>query len=186
VTLPYQTNQRSNPGAGFTQTDITFDLGSIYDPDVTGSGHQPRGRDEWAAVYGRYRVLKAQGYVLMRQRASHGIVGRIILSNSSSTMYTTSNLGEFTNSIYMGMTSSNSPPLRKKFTVYPWKLLGLTKAQYLANEDCSALVSASPIESAYMHLISSQTDNATDADVEYEVVIYYTVEFFDRINIPQS
>lgn len=33
-------------------------LNSINDPDVTGSGHQPLGRDTWATVYDYYRVLQ--------------------------------------------------------------------------------------------------------------------------------
>lgn len=37
-----------------------FKINSIYDPDLSGTGHQPVGRDEWMNFYSRYRVLSAK------------------------------------------------------------------------------------------------------------------------------
>nr|WAE43061.1 MAG: capsid protein [Cressdnaviricota sp.] len=35
-----------------------FKVNSIFDPDLTGAGHQPLGRDTWAAIYNYYKVLE--------------------------------------------------------------------------------------------------------------------------------
>jgi len=35
-----------------------FKVNSIYDPDLTGGGHQPLGRDTWASIYNYYKVLE--------------------------------------------------------------------------------------------------------------------------------
>jgi len=37
-------------------TEQKFSLNSLYDPDITGSGHQPYGYDQLAALYKLYRV----------------------------------------------------------------------------------------------------------------------------------
>ena len=37
-----------------------FRLNSVFDPDVTGVGHQPLGRDHWAQTYKYYRVLSCE------------------------------------------------------------------------------------------------------------------------------
>lgn len=37
-----------------------YKANSIYDPDLTGSGHQPLGRDTWAAIYDYYKVLETR------------------------------------------------------------------------------------------------------------------------------
>jgi len=37
-----------------------FNISSIYDPYVTGSGHQPLGHDQWSAFYNHYVVLGAK------------------------------------------------------------------------------------------------------------------------------
>ena len=37
-----------------------FRLNSIFDPDYTGGGHQPRGHDQWASIYSKYCVIGAK------------------------------------------------------------------------------------------------------------------------------
>ena len=37
-----------------------FRLNSITDPDYTGTGHQPRGADQWAHIYKKYCVIGAK------------------------------------------------------------------------------------------------------------------------------
>lgn len=41
---------------GSSSAKHTFMLNSIFDPDVTGVGHQPAFRDEWNSLYSTYRV----------------------------------------------------------------------------------------------------------------------------------
>lgn len=53
--LPYAdsfTLDGQSAGAGTYQ----FRLGSVFDPNLTGTGHQPRGFDQYAALYSVYRV----------------------------------------------------------------------------------------------------------------------------------
>lgn len=37
-----------------------YRLNSIFDPDVTATGHQPRGHDQWNAIYNKYCVIGAK------------------------------------------------------------------------------------------------------------------------------
>ncbi len=48
-----------NPGAAGLATH-TWRANSIFDPDLTGTGHQPLMRDEYALLYGQYRVLSTK------------------------------------------------------------------------------------------------------------------------------
>lgn len=50
VTMVYATQISINPGSG-TFTGHVFRANSCYDPDVTGTGSQPRGFDELLALY---------------------------------------------------------------------------------------------------------------------------------------
>lgn len=47
-------------------TKHSFLLNSLYDPDNTGGGHQPAFKDQWAALYGKYRVLGCSVTVIFR------------------------------------------------------------------------------------------------------------------------
>jgi len=49
-------HQLSFGGAG-TPAVYLYRANSIYDPDYTGTGHQPYGHDEMALIYNRYRVF---------------------------------------------------------------------------------------------------------------------------------
>lgn len=43
-----------------------FRLNSIFDPDVTGVGHQPAYHDQWSALYNKYRVLSATWKIVFK------------------------------------------------------------------------------------------------------------------------
>lgn len=55
VTLRYMAEQTLSAGA--TIQDHIYRLGSVYDPDYTGTGAQPMLFDQWAAIYSKYTVL---------------------------------------------------------------------------------------------------------------------------------
>lgn len=60
VELPYvfytTTGVAPNPVAVVALNQ--FKINSIFDPDLTGTGVQPLGRDTWAAIYDYYKVLE--------------------------------------------------------------------------------------------------------------------------------
>ena len=57
VRLTYADNYISNVRA-YTGSDLqSFRMNSIYDPDYTGTGHQPYFRDMWSSQYDYYAVL---------------------------------------------------------------------------------------------------------------------------------
>jgi len=43
-----------------TPGSYIFRCASIYDPDFSGTGHQPYGHDQWQAVYNHYEVLSSK------------------------------------------------------------------------------------------------------------------------------
>ena len=48
-----------DPGAAATASHV-FRANSLFDPDATGTGHQPLMFDEYAELYGEYRVLSSK------------------------------------------------------------------------------------------------------------------------------
>lgn len=54
--LVYQTSISLNPSA-FTVVGYSFRCNSIFDPDFTGTGHQPMGHDQIALLYHKYKVV---------------------------------------------------------------------------------------------------------------------------------
>jgi len=48
------------PNTDTGTADYRFRLNSIFDPDMTGGGHQPRGHDQWATIFSKYCVIGAK------------------------------------------------------------------------------------------------------------------------------
>jgi len=185
VTLPYILSGRVNPGI-VAFNDQVFRLNSVFDPDATGVGHQPRGFDQWSLVYNQYRVSRCDVNVLIRQRASHGINVRAIANNAAASLAGDFNLGEFMAHTYLGQTSSNTPPLKRKLSFQPHKILGNTWQQYIGNDGSSALTTTNPLDECYLHIVVQQVDQVTACDFEYEVQLLYRVTFYDRVNLAIS
>lgn len=58
VMLPYCEYAPYNINAGTIGALQQFKINSIYDPDLSGVGAQPLGRDTYAAIYNYYKVLE--------------------------------------------------------------------------------------------------------------------------------
>lgn len=56
VRLVYCEQLSLNPPVG-APARYDFRANSIYDPDLTSTGHQPMGRDQWSAYYDHYTVI---------------------------------------------------------------------------------------------------------------------------------
>jgi len=180
IPLRYVAYYRINPGV-LTGTDTIFSLNSIFDPDVSGAGHQPREFDTWATLYAKYRVHSCTATLMARQRAAHGLNVWMIPSNSSATFATANIPSELPRAVKVGMTGSSQPIVEKTEKFDCHAILGVTKAQYVANEGTAALVTADPAEAVYLHIWAQQPDATTVLDFEFELVLTYDCEFFDRV-----
>jgi len=179
VQLEYVKTVRTSPGV-VTSTDEVFHMNSLFDPDITLAGHQPRDFDTWSTVYGKYRVFKARYELSLRQRASHGISATIVPNTVVAALTAAGFPAELPRAKYLGVTGSNQPVLHASGEFLCSAILGQSPAQYAANENTAALVTANPTESLYIHLFVQQLDATTVADFEYELRLTFFAEMFDR------
>lgn len=61
--LRYNAAMTLDVGAGAAAVIHSFSANGLYDPDITGVGHQPMGFDQWMAFYGKYCVLESKATV---------------------------------------------------------------------------------------------------------------------------
>lgn len=66
VKLPYFTSFPINVNEVATQAEYRFSLTSAFDPEITGTGAQPRGFDQYSTLYSNYLVKGVAFKILLR------------------------------------------------------------------------------------------------------------------------
>jgi len=184
VKLPYAFSSQIT--SALSSNDVVWNANSLFDPEQTFTGHQPRGFDQWAIIYNRYRVYAISGTIVIRQRAAHGIAANLIFNNSDTALTSATLPQELVRSGYPMVTSSNQPPIRISFKKSLPAIAGVTSTVYRSDDRYQALTSANPAEVICMHQFVRSLDGSTALDYEYDIKLIYHCEFFDKNNVPLS
>jgi len=166
-----------------------FNANSLFDPDRTGTGHQPRGFDQLAGAnvpYNRYLVTK----VNWRFVPMSGIDGLFSVNNqNSSTGLLLSSAAEQRSCTVrpISIIQAGNVPATIKFTTDCAKEAGVTLAQLRAEPDrFGAVYSSSPSEIQCVNLAYVSYDSSTVATVYCHVMAEFHCEFFDINLLPAS
>ncbi len=156
-----------NPGVAVN----VFRCGGMFDPDVTGTGHQPRGFDELMTLFEHYTVLESTIYLKFPSSVSTVIVGCTI--QSSATLLTTLvNYNESRVNKYITMTPGGGSQNIIRLKYSPRGFLGVTNP--LSNNFVKGSVATNPSEDAFFHVYTGHMiDGADPGDVPIDVMIYY-------------
>lgn len=165
-----------------------FNLNSLFDPDRTGFGHQPYGYDPLAGLYNRYRVISC-GWRVQQPASATGvpvIAASLPNNDNSMTFANTGEMLENPRTKYITQIPGASIQTLTGKTYLP-KLMGRSKAQYMADDNYQATVLTSPSELGLLYL---QTFNGLSGSpingIALLVVLEFTCEFFDVKHIVQS
>lgn len=187
--------QTSSVGANFNVWQ--WRMNSLYDPNVSGGGHQPRGFDQLcgaAAPYSKYRVFAFTYRVSCTTYDSATGTQRdsmfICEPTNGATIpgSTIEDVLEHPRAKYK-MQAENAPTVVLKGHVSLPKLAGRTRAQYMADSDLyAANYNSSPGEDMYLNTYSFVTDTTTGNTVKTHWTIEFTyfAQLFDTVQLSQS
>lgn len=171
-----------------TFTGYRLRLGSLYDPDLTGTGHQPRGFDELAAIYSRYRVYGCA--VKITSVISSGVAGTAYLCVQPYPLNSTSNPSSFleaqeiVNSRIIPISDSRKNVFK---AYYPSHVaLGVTKREFMNNDDYSAAVTTNPVNCGVLHIALASPNQTTTCTATINVIMTFYCQFSERGKLPQS
>lgn len=163
-----------NPGVGGAVNVHTFRANSLYDPDVTGIGHQPRGFDQLIALYDHYVVTNAKITVQFgapNNETINYIVG-ISLQDDGTTSTDIRDYLErgYTVNTMLGSGAGASP---KKLVMYSDTAKFLGRSGVLQDSQLKGSDSGNPAETLVFHVFATSAD-LTDTGAIY---IYVTIDF---------
>jgi len=165
-----------------------FNLNSTYDPDRTGIGRQPYGRDTYATLYNKYRVIACTWRVAaIPVNAARVIQMAVVPTNSTPTgSATMAEFRELPRCKYI-IQQPTAPQQFCSGKSYIPSLMGRTKAQYMADDTYAANIGTSPSELALLNVfVGTFDDSVATESFLINVEMEYTVEWFDPQPLPSS
>lgn len=166
-----------------------FNLNSIFDPNRTGTGHQPYGHDTMATLYNRYRVIGCKYSI---QSVPYQQVTLVTCAQpANEELYTGATLcseaRENPRAKYITQSYGAAVKTLSGYVSIP-SLTGRTKAQYMADDRYQALFGQSPQEFAILNVLVGFADDrsTTAAGTQLTVTLEYLVECFDVKHLGQS
>ncbi len=166
----------------------TFALNSIYDPDVTFTGHQPMYRDQLAAIYSKYIVKKAHVEINMIPNGTTNapIAGCVWASPTLALGGTSSDMRDAAERGQSGLHISSAVKpwsYRRMFPIN--QVLGLPLNQYLVRSSYTD-VGSNPSQLAVLQVWASAMDSSSNVGVSLSISIRMVVEFSDLKDVGTS
>lgn len=161
-----------------------FRLNSAYDPDYSGGGHQPRGFDQWAAFYRRYRVTQVKINVQFSSPANafgNPALAWIHVGNGSYGLTPSITLLETPGTCFKTVDVQEHPRLQQ--TVKLWELGGMTYKQYMADDSTAASTGANPamIAIGSVGVVSANNSSAVQT-TQAQITMVMRVVFFEKLS----
>lgn len=208
--LTYCDTKTITPGTGMA--NHVFSMNNLYDPDYTGVGHQPAFRDEWANIYGHYRVLAAHVRVSFRpvltdaniqaQKQTHTgpsaetypyilsqpqrnrVIHALEMSQDTSFRYTEAvDLNCLREGLYPPNTIKWSQGPNSTFN---WNVDIRKHLFETSNFLNPAAVGSAPTDAVYMAVVAMSRDGGATNDVQFDIKIDYMVEFSNNTSNIQT
>lgn len=187
VRLRYSDVIGLNAGVG-SAAGYSFRCNSIFDPDYTGTGHQPLGHDQWALFYNHYRVLGAKITInFAASGAGHSMMAGCYLDDDASgpTPFNSTAIIE-KGGKYRVMDDTGGPGNRTIVLKYSTKKFH-NRVNVKDCDDLRATFGSNPTEMAYFVLWCQALNSAADPSVVYaNVKIDYIVSLEEAKDLAQS
>lgn len=157
---------------------------SIFDPDLTGVGHQPRFFDQYSQLYERYRVHASKINIkLVNASPNVSGLGVVPLTQSTSTeLNSIVDLQEAPYVKFRWLQNGSNPTVT---SITSFMKTSVIRGEKDEDDDYSAQFVANPTRMWYWHIIAAESDNSPPT-VNSVVKITYYVEFFRRRIVSQS
>lgn len=185
VTLSYHDTFTMTPGA--PRGNWIFRGNSVYDPDYTSTGHQPRYFDQYMAIYSKYRVLSSRIVVESSSYSGNNPSMFVVVPDTDPISFTSySQASEMPRARSSAILSIASRLSRKVVhNMSTRTILGLGGPE-IWDEDYSGTVATNPTNMWYWNIYVQSLDSTTNVSNGMIVRIEYTVLFYDRQYISDS
>lgn len=164
-------------------------LSSLYDPDFTGTGNQPLGRDQWAAFYKTYRTYFVKySITFINTSTTEQAFCAVIPKNTSSGIASIDLICEkpYSKHTFLGIEGSGKNVRTIHGTASARKALGMSKLEYNSEKATSADFGANPGTEAYLHVYAGPAFGSNSTTVKVRLTVTYYSILSNRVGLNGS
>lgn len=189
----YHDNQQSVTATGGLVNSRFFIANGLYDPDTTGTGHQPLGFDQMMLLYNQYTVVNARIRVNLQNTVASNARVAIWVNPDTTQLTDPARLlenGLVTSTILTGFSGAQYSTQSQKALEYNLdvrKYFGRrTNREMLNDVDLQGTVSSNPSEGVYFGVAAWDPFGAGTVTVYYDVTIEFSAIFFEPRKLTTS
>lgn len=175
---------------GAAAAGYTWALNDLYDPDVSGGGHQPMGYDQMSNFYNNWRVTGCKYKITFHSTSADGMKCIIFPRRNAATygVVTIEGIQEQPYAKNFKVIATDTPTQNGVFKGYMpmYKLFGVTKERYRVDDTYDGKVNGSPDQLAVVDCLAQFKDNTSAQTVYVNIELIYYVTFFNPRHIPAS
>lgn len=184
VTMRYSEQFTIDASALDVPGSYIFSANGLHDPNITGTGHQPRGYDQLMAMYRHYEVLEAMIEIWAdpNDLTNAGLLTLSVRSSNSPVALRT-NMLEHRTAITKSYSGSNGGPsvIYHKIACKPGEFLGLKN-----DDTVRGAVGFNPASPVYFHVNTLPIPSTDQGPVHCQARITYKVKLSEPKEPVQS
>jgi len=168
-------------------TSYVLAVNGAYDPDITGTGHQPKGFDSMMLFYNHYCVMDCALHVTCQGYSSSKMTVCLRMDASSTPLTSINDIIEQGGCVidYLDVTATHGSiaPLGMVFNIP--KIQGVSKSAMTADTSLRGTSVSNPTELTYAHLQVWDAAGQT-GQVVFNFVMDWNIVFLEPRDAPQS
>lgn len=185
--LPYNESALISAPTLGVATAYVFSANGLYDPNITGTGHQPMGFDQAMLFYEHYTVTHVKVTVnwLNTDIDDSAMVG-ILVAPDTTVEANATRLNE-NGLLVKRIIQPNASGMNNKsmsILVDIGKVNG--KKDVTAENDFRGDVASNPVEQSYIHLFCYNFSSSNTVGLAFDVLLEYTAKFTEPRKMTQS
>lgn len=177
-----------NPAASGLATVLVFSANGLYDPNVSGTGHQPRGFDQLMALYDHYVVTNSAIKVTFcnPDGSLENVVCGINVIDGTVTNANPNDYLEQPYNTYCVIAPENGTSTIKTLNLKcnVGKFLG--RRSVLSDPELKGSASANPTEDVMFHIWCAGLKSSDPASVEVLIELQYDAHLIEPVDVAQS
>jgi hypothetical protein len=185
--LRYSTTFSLTSTSGAITSTQVFRANDLFDPDFTGTGHQPMGFDQLMVWYNHFCVRSARIQLVFKNNISNAPTVCLRVDADSTPLTVIDRIVELGGCVTENLEIKGSYGANKKLSlsIDIAKLQGISPSAMTADANLRGTAASSPAEVSYFHITMWDTSGTTGG-VEVDVILEQTATFFEPRDITES